>query len=411
MPVKACITGSPHRGGSPWVYRVLAVTAPGLEGVCAAELRALGIAARADDGGASWAGDLRSVVRANVELRSASRIIVRVGTFRARTFGELERRAAALPWRHFIAPGTALSLRVTSRKSRLYHTGAVAERLVRVLAAGCGAYAADAASGGDEEYDDPAAQLVIVRFVRDECTISVDSSGALLHRRGYRQAVASAPLRETLAAALLLAAGWRGDTPLADPLCGSGTIAIEAALLARRIAPGLARPDRSPRAFRLERWPEYDPSLLGDVVTAARASIRDRAGVHILARDRSASAIAATRSNAARAGVEADIDTAVQPIDSLLLPPGPGLVATNPPYGVRAGENTELRPLYRELGARVRAARWQLAFVSADPGLDPAAGVPLLELLRTSNGGIPVRFMAAAVDPRPAAGYDSGIAG
>src|SRR5688572_26128189 len=172
-------------------------------------------------------------------MRTASRVIVRVAEFPARAFHELERRAARVPWERFVAPGAPAAFRVTCRKSRLYHSDAVAQRL-HAAAARAGATVGVAAmeEGEDEaalRTEGVGAQLFVVRLLHDVVTISADSSGALLHRRGYRQAIGRAPLRETLAAAMLLASGWRPDRPLVDPLCGSGTIAIEAALLARRI--------------------------------------------------------------------------------------------------------------------------------------------------------------------------------
>src|SRR5690606_4928148 len=171
-----------------------------------------------------------------------------------------------------------------------------------------GAAVGDRPAGRTEDEDEAgAAQLVIVRIVRDECVISIDSSGALLHRRGYRQAVAKAPLRETLAAAMLRAAGWRGDRPLLDPMCGSGTIPIEAALIARRIPPGLAAPDRTPRPFAFEAWPSFDREGWQRTVALALAEIRDRSPVEIVGSDRDEGAIAAARANASRAGVADDI--------------------------------------------------------------------------------------------------------
>jgi putative N6-adenine-specific DNA methylase len=382
------------------VLMFFAVTAPGLEALCAGELQSLGIAPapEAQDGGVAWTGGPGSLYRANLELRTASRVIARVGGFRARTFAELERRTARLPWRDFIVPGTAVRLRVTSRKSKLYHSDAVAERVMRVVAAEAGAQ-----DGGvvrqDEEADVATAQLVVIRLLRDEVLVSVDASGALLHQRGYRQAIAKAPVRETLAAAMLLAAGWRGDRPLVDPMCGSGTIPIEAALLARRIPPGLARPGYAPRDFAFRQWPGFDEALWSDVVTSARAAIRGHAGVPILGSDRNAGAITAATSNAARAGVSEDLSLEVRPLSRLQLPPGPGAVVLNPPYGVRVGGDAALRPLYVELGHVLRAGApgWTLAMLSADPRLESATGIALQEQLRTSNGGIPVRIVAGTV--------------
>jgi putative N6-adenine-specific DNA methylase len=391
---------------APPTWELFAVTARGLEPVCAAELAGLGVTARVEEGGVAWQGDLASLYRANVELRTASRVIARIGEFRARTFAELERHAAKLPWERFLEPAATVSLRVTCRKSKLYHAGAVAERVARVLGDRVGARielaaggAATAEDGGDGEDTAAAggAQLLVVRFMRDVCTISADTSGALLHQRGYRQAVAKAPLRETLAAALLLGSGWRGTTPLLDPLCGSGTIAIEAALIARRIAPGLAIANRRGRSYAFEGWPGYDARTLGAVLTSARERILPHAGIPIVGADRSAAAIAAARSNAERAGVAADIEFVQRPLSALEAWPGTGHLVTNPPYGVRVGEQNELAPLYAALGraAQDRLEDWTVALFAAEPRLATATGLPLREIFETRNGGIPVRALCA----------------
>lgn len=375
-----------------------AVTAPGLEPVCAAELAMLGIAEDRDvqQGGVAWQGDSRSLYRANLELRTASRVIVRLGGFRARTFAELERRSARLPWATLVRQGADVALRVTSRKSKLYHTDAVAERVMRVLADALGVRDAGRVASDDEEDAGVVdAQLVVVRLLRDEVLVSVDASGVLLHQRGYRQAVAKAPLRETLAAAMLHVSGWRGDVPLVDPLCGAGTIPIEAALLARSIAPGLARPGFAPRSFAFQQWPGFDGAVWDDVVAAARRRIRNTAGVPIMGSDRNAGAITASVSNAARAGVEDDVAFTVRPLSAFAAAAERGHLVTNPPYGVRVGDAATLRGLYEELG-RTRAAGgdgWSLTMLSADPRLDAAVGVPLEERLRTRNGGIAVRIL------------------
>ncbi|CAN5664043.1 THUMP domain-containing protein [soil metagenome] len=381
------------------------MAAPGLEAVCAAELAALGIAGEVVEGGVVWRGPLESVYRANLCSRTASRVVVRAGDFRARTFGELERHAARLPWSLFLRDGTSVTLRVSSRKSKLYHSDAVAERVARVLAVEIGADASVTKRDDDDE-DDVVAQLVVIRFMRDVCTISIDSSGVLLHRRGYRQAVAMAPLRETLAAAMLLGSGWRGTTPLLDPLCGSGTIAVEAALLARNIAPGLADAPREPRSYAFEQWPGFDDALWSDVVSAARAAVRPAAGVVIIAADRSAGAVAAARGNAERAGVSDDISFVQRPLSALKPPDGAaaGHLVTNPPYGVRVGDAREVRGLYAAIGAvaRQRLAGWTVAMLSAEPRLQAATGLQLRELLSTRNGGIPVRLLAGVVGASPA---------
>jgi putative N6-adenine-specific DNA methylase len=381
------------------VLELFAVTAPGLEQLCADELSGLEIPGRPETGGVSWTGDLRSLYRANLESRIASRVIARLGEFRARTFFELERRAPRLPWAEFLRPGERAALRVTSRKSKLYHEGAIAERVARVLADSFGVAAAVAARDDDADGAMADAQLVVVRFVRDVCTISIDASGVLLHQRGYRQAVAKAPVRETIAAALLAASGWRGDTMLLDPMCGSGTIPIEATLMARRIAPGLANASHEPRTYAFMQWPSFDTALWSDVIEQALRAIRERAGVAIVGSDMHAGAINAATANAARAGVAQDVRFERRALGAIEARAERGHLVTNAPYGVRVGERKELYGLYATLGrvAREQLRGWTVTMLAADVGLAGATGLPLEEVLSTRNGGINVRLLRAQV--------------
>ncbi|HYH78257.1 MAG TPA: hypothetical protein VEX86_00620 [Longimicrobium sp.] len=380
---------------------IFAITAPGLEPLCAAELRTLGVAAAPEPGGVAWAGGMDELYRANLWLRTASRLVVRAATFRARTFIELERHGKRVPWERWVAPGARVRLRVTSKKSKLYHEGAIAERLLGFIEDRVGGLGAAQAAKGAEDEDVEAGdeQLFIVRVVRDEFTVSADSSGALLHFRGYRQAVAKAPLRETLAAAMLLGSGWSGDSPVVDPMCGSGTLPIEAALIARRIAPGLAGAAREPRRFACTAWPGHDAEEWQRAVDEARAAIVPSSPVPILGSDRDAGAIEAARANAERAGVAGDVDFDVRPVSAIEPPAGPGLLIANPPYGMRVGESDALRSLYAAVGktARARAPGWALALLGADRKLEGQVGLPFTERFRTSNGGIPVRLVTADV--------------
>jgi putative N6-adenine-specific DNA methylase len=377
---------------------VFAVTAPGLEELCAAELRPLRIQATAQDGGVAWSGDLASIARANLWSRTASRVIVRVAVFRARTFFELERHATRIPWDAFLVAGGTAEFRVTSRKSKLYHSEAIAQRLGEAVMRSVGdADVQRAPADEDEPGRAMPAQLFVARVLHDVVTLSADSSGELLHLRGYRQQLAKAPLRETLAAALLLAAGWSADTPVLDPMCGSGTIPIEAARMARRIAPG------RDRSFAFLQWPGFDMRLWSSLVDAARSQELAASTVAISGADRDPGAIAAARSNAERAGVAGDVELAVQPLSAMSGDEGTGLVATNPPYGVRIGEAGRLRNLYAQLGNLLRARRpaWRLAMLSADKTLERQLRLPLEERLRTKNGGIPVRVVTAPAQAPP----------
>jgi putative N6-adenine-specific DNA methylase len=211
--------------------------------------------------------------------------------------------------------------------------------------------------------------------------------------RGYRQAVGKAPIRETLAAATLAASGWQGNAPLIDPMCGSGTIPIEGAMIARRIAPGLRR------RFGFESWPDFDSTLWREVVSSAESLVLPRCPISIQGSDRDAGAVEAARANAERAGVGADIELSVRPVSAIDPPAEAGWIVSNPPYGVRVGDSDRLRNLYAQLGnvMRAKCAGWHAALVSADSSLDRHLRLRLEPIVRTSNGGIKVRVLAGTV--------------
>ena len=386
---------------------LFAVTAPGLEPIAAEELRALGVTdAVAEQGGVAFSGGHDRLYEANLQLRTASRVVARVAEFTARTFFELERHARRVAWEEYLTPGRPVRVRVTCRKSRLYHSDAVGERILAAIAHRVGSIGLGAvAHAGDDEADgeapapdqDPSgAQLFTIRFLHDRCTVSADSSGALLHLRGYRQAVAKAPMRETLAAAVLLGAGWRGDTPLVDPLCGSGTIAIEGALIARRIAPGVGR------KFAFMEWPNFSDGVWKGVHDRATTGALQQSQVEIVASDRDAGATTATAANADRAGVGGDIDVRTHALSAIRPPVGPGCLAVNPPYGVRVGKDDELRNLYAAFGqvAKAKFPGWTVALLAADRKLASRSGLPWRPVFRSSNGGIPVELLTAEAPGR-----------
>jgi putative N6-adenine-specific DNA methylase len=209
--------------------------------------------------------------------------------------------------------------------------------------------------------------------------------------------VAKAPLRETLAAAMILGAVWDPATALLDPMCGSGTIAIEAALLARRIPPGWQR------AFAFQSWPGFDSASWEADRAAAAAKTLAAAPAPILASDRDAGAVAATRANAERAGVLADLTIREGALSSLEAPGPRGLLLTNPPYGLRIGEADRLRDLFAQLGHlhRRRIPGWALGILSASPALDRQLAIPMTVRWTSTNGGIPIRLMIAEGEPTP----------
>jgi putative N6-adenine-specific DNA methylase len=379
-----------------------------LESIAAGELKSLGVKGRQEVGGVAMGGDLDRIYQANLWLRTASRVLVRLGEFHASTFYELVRRSKKLPWGDFLPETGSVEVRVTCRKSKLYHSDAVAERVLSAIASTAssklelraGIFESDDGESGElEEAGEPmqdSTQLFIVRIVNDQCEISADSSGELLHRRGYRKEIAKAPLRETLAAAMVLASGWDGKRgePLLDPMCGSGTIPIEAALIARGIAPGLER------QFQFMRWPGFDRGVWNELVDKARSGVTNP-GPDIVGADRDVGAISAATHNAGRARVSGDIRFSVESLSASIaeledVGAGEGWILTNPPYGVRVGEGTDLRDLYAALGKTLKAKRgWRLGVLTSDVALAGQMRLPLRPRFSTSNGGIPVSFLAS----------------
>lgn len=382
-------------------YRLFAVTAPGLEPYTAAELAALGITplppvsmsgpgeVKEESGGLEFEASTTDLFRANLMLRTANRIIYRLGEFSAVSFPELRKKAARLPWETVLRPGQPVALRVTCHKSKMYHSGGVAERVAGAISDRLGKLCPV------EKFNEnasPLPQLIIVRFNHDVCTISADTSGELLHRRGYRLETAKAPLRETLAAGLLIASGWDGSSPLLDPFCGSGTIAIEAALMARRIAPG------KNRRFAFMDWPDFDEKKWKHVLSRA-ASLEVRSHAPIFASDRDAGAIQMAQNNAKRAGVLDTIQFDCRAVSSIEAPSKPGWVVTNPPYGVRVSPDRDLRDLYARLGDVLRAncPEWNTGILCNSDILIGQTKIRSLEKVRLINGGLPVTLYCGKV--------------
>lgn len=373
-------------------FNAFAIAPPGIAPLVANELHALGITpGEVEAAGVSFTASRRDLLRANMWLRTASRIIVRLDSFEARDFSTLEKRAKLVPWADVMRAGAQVQLRVTCRKSRLYHSDAVAERLARAIEAKIAGSRVELRATNEEEdagEDATIPQLIVVRLDRDKCTISADSSGALLHRRGWRKAIAKAPLRETLAATLISASGWDTKSPMVDPFAGSGTIAIEAALRARNLAPGIAR------SFSVVNWPGTHSGMLTLLRKEAHSVATGKAGIPIIASDRDAGACAAMLSNAERAGVERDVEIVQRSVSETDLAAigERGWVITNPPYGVRVSGGNDLRSLYQRVGDVMRAggSNWHITMLAAEHALVAQMKLPTKVLIKTTNGGLPV---------------------
>ena len=359
-------------------WECFAVTPPGVEELCAAEMRTLGIEPRVVAGGVECDVVPRDLYRLNLWSRVAARVLVRLGRFRCRDFPELHRSLLRLPWGRFIRPGRACRVRASSSESRLNHSGRIAETVLAAVSKALGGEVPAPADGGE--------QLIFVRFERDFCTLSVDSSGALLHQRGYRHEAVAAPLRENLAAAILLRCGYDGHRALLDPMCGSGTFAIEAALIAAGLPPG------ANRKFAFMDWPHFRPHVW--TLCLQERGVVSAAPAPIIANDIDPQALAAARANAAAASVAERITFCQGAARDLVAPAEAGLLVWNPPYGERLGNREALLDLYHEFGAVCRGAlkSWDIAWLSADPRFVRALKIGCRKIWSFSNGGIGVEL-------------------
>lgn len=353
-------------------YRAAAVCTPGFEAVCAAELKAIGCRPKpAGPGLLEFDANARQLYSANVWLRSAGRVVVRIDTFRATDFFHLQDHASRIDWERLIPPGHAPRFRISSNDSKLYHTKAIAQRLHQVSLP---------PSIGEPE------QLFIVRIDRNNVTISIDSSGEALHKRPWRTELGEAPLRTTMAAAVLNLAGWESSQTLIDPFCGSGTIGIEAALLARGLPPG------GERAFAFHDWPDFDAGSWASVIgSIGSADKTDDARAPILLSDRDEAAITMAKANAERAGVFGDIEFETRVVAHLKGRSDTGALVTNPPYGRRLGKG-QLNGLYSRLGAvaRERLPGYSVTLISPNSKLAKTADGGLRSAARFRHGGLAV---------------------
>jgi putative N6-adenine-specific DNA methylase len=254
-----------HILGRPAYF--FAATAPGIEALCRAELLNLGFPAESlvmETGGVAFSGRVHDGYLANLYLRTANRILMRMAVFSATHFRRLEKHAADLPWELYLPPYADCRINVASKKSRLFHSGAVAERLTAAISKRRESTGIPTASA---DRNAKPLQRIFVRAQDDRFTISMDSSGDLLHRRGIKTHTASAPIRETIAAAILMHAGYRPGDPLVDPMCGAGTFSLEAAMITNHIPAGWYRP------FAFMEWPCFKESRWRHLRREARRKI------------------------------------------------------------------------------------------------------------------------------------------
>jgi len=362
------------------VDRYFVVTTPGFENICARELTDLGIqTVNIVHGGVEFEGGLHELYLANLWLRSATRILVRLGDVVARDFPTLFQRLSRLPWGRFVKPGFSCEIRVASRGSRLNHTGRIAEACEAAMTKALGVKGTSTGT----------AQKIFVRMSDNHCEVSIDSSGELLHRRGYRQARVTAPLRETLAAGCLLACGYNGSLPLLDLMTGSGTFAIEAALIALHRAPGQGR------NFAFMDWPKYRSGLWQQLLVEAQREEQSALPSPIYAVDNNPKAIEAAQMNMEMVGLGGAIELSCGHMQQQQPQSSNGLLICNPPYGERLGKNASLKALYHDLGHLYGSvfSHWQGAIICPESELVTVTGLSLSPLIRFTNGGMKVSLL------------------
>ena len=330
----------------------------GLEAVLKKEILDLGYEiVRVEDGRVTFAGDEDAICRANIFLRTAERILLKVGQLHAVTFDELFEGIKAFPWENYIpSDGKFWVAKASSVKSKLFSPSdiqsivkkAIVERLK-------GVYSLQWFPETGAEYP------IRISFMKDEAVVCLDTTGLSLHKRGYRTMVSKAPIKETLAAALLMLTPWHKDRILVDPFCGSGTFPIEAAMMAANIAPGMNR------SFTAEKWTNFvGRKYWYGAIDEANDLVDDQIETDIQGYDIDGDIIKAARQNAREAGVDHLIHFQQRPLSELSHPKKYGFIVSNPPYGERLEEKSHLPALYTEIGDRFRELdSWSMYLITS----------------------------------------------
>jgi putative N6-adenine-specific DNA methylase len=364
-----------------------ATTAKGLEDVLADELKNLGIKVLdIATGGVSFEGSPAQAYRACLWLRTANRILQPIASFACHSPERLYGEVNALPWLEHLTPEMTIAVDAKVRNSQLSHSKFVALKTKDAIVDRMRTQ-----TGRRPNVDPGSPDLRInVHLANDRCTISLDLSGDGLHRRGYRQDLTVAPLRETLAAGLIGLSGWDGMLPFVDPMCGSGTLPMEAASKATRWAPGL-----SGRSYGFERWPNLDSRSWKEVREEAAAQCLEKPPGTIIGADRDGRALRTARNNASRTGF-GDVITWLQSDFAHLQPPDtPGTLLVNPPYGERLGDSQELLSLYRGIGdtLKQRWTGWTAWVFTGNLDLAKKIGLKATRRIVLYNGPIECRLL------------------
>lgn len=351
----------------------------GLESLVAAELRRLGYEElRVDRGAVHWRAGMEAIARANLWLRCADRVLVEMGSFRATTFDELFDGVASLPWANWLPEDAEFPVSGKSVASQLSSVPACQSIAKKAIVGALGRHY------GRERFDESGPRFrVQVALRKDVATLTLDTSGSGLNRRGYRDLSAPAPLRETLAAAMVMLSHWQPGFILADPCCGSGTLVIEAGLIGRNIAPG------SLRSFDAFKWPCVGRKVWAEAMEEADDLAQPDRRLRLWASDIDPEALRLARHHAERAGLEADIEFAQRPVAEFATRHKYGYLLCNPPYGERLGDLQSAEQLYHELGQVYAHLRdWSCLALTPHEGFEALFGREATHRRRMFNGRI-----------------------
>ena len=328
------------------MFELIATTAFGLESVVKQEIKDLGYRVTAvEDGRVHFEGDAAAIARANLWLRCADRVLLTVGAFRAVTFDELFEKTRALPWEDYIPrDGAFPAAKISSVKSKLFSKSDGQRIVKKAVAVRLGE-----AYGVRQLPETGAAYPIFIKLLKDQVTLAINTSGEGLNKRGYRAHGNGAPLKETMAAALVKRSRWRPDRFFLDPLCGSGTIVIEAAMIGRRQAPG------KNRHFDAEAWPIVGETPWAQAREEAEDVLKKSPSFRVLGSDIDPAALKQARINAALAGVSDFTAFQRLPVQDVRTHRHYGVIVTNPPYGVRLSDQPAVAKLTREMGTVFRA--------------------------------------------------------
>lgn len=360
-------------------YRLIATAASGIEALVGRELRDMGIECEVENGKAIFYGDIETIGRANLWLRTADRIKIVVGEFEAKTFESLFDQVKALPWEDFLPMDANFPVSGKSIKSTLFSVS------------DCQALTKKAIVNRLSEYysrygrlPETGAQFPIeVALLKDKVTLTIDTTGPSLFKRGYRLEKGGAPLKENMAAAIISLTTWRKDRPFYDPVCGSGTFCIEAALIGRNMAPGFNR------EFLFESWPWVNDSVMETLRAEADAQVDYETELDILGTDIDPKMIEIAKKNAEEIGLGEDITFKQMQLSDFTTDKEYGVIVANPPYGERLGEEGAVRELYKQMGDVYRPLKtWSKYILTSDLQFESFYGAKATKKRKLYNGAL-----------------------